>query len=46
MDQIPLVLLLIVLFIVFISLARSARIVNQSEKGLVLAPSSARTCQK
>jgi regulator of protease activity HflC (stomatin/prohibitin superfamily) len=36
MQQIPYVLLLIVLFIVFVSLARSARIVNQSEKGLVL----------
>jgi regulator of protease activity HflC (stomatin/prohibitin superfamily) len=36
MQQIPYILLLIVLFIVFVSLARSARIVNQSEKGLVL----------
>ena len=36
MQQIPYVLLLILLFIVFVSLARSARIVNQSEKGLVL----------
>jgi regulator of protease activity HflC (stomatin/prohibitin superfamily) len=36
MQQIPYILLLILLFIVFVSLARSARIVNQSEKGLVL----------
>jgi regulator of protease activity HflC (stomatin/prohibitin superfamily) len=36
MSQIPLVLMFIILFIVFISLARSARIVNQAEKGLVL----------
>ena len=36
MAQVGFALLLIVLFIVFISLARSARIVNQYEKGLVL----------
>ncbi len=36
LGQIGFVLLVIFLFIVFVSLARSARIVNQSEKGLVL----------
>ena len=36
MAQIGFALLLILLFIVFIALARSARIVNQYEKGLVL----------
>ena len=36
MQQIPFLLLLVVLFIVFVALARSARIVNQAEKGLVL----------
>ena len=35
-SQISVVLLFIILFIVFVSLARSARIVNQYEKGLVL----------
>ncbi len=35
-GQIGYVLLVVFLFIVFVSLARSARIVNQSEKGLVL----------
>ena len=35
-SQISVVLLFIILFIIFIALARSARIVNQYEKGLVL----------
>ena len=43
LNQIPFILLLIVLFIAFISLARSARIVNQSEKGLVLRLGKYRT---
>ena len=36
LNQIGVALLFIILLIVFVSLARSARIVNQSEKGLVL----------
>jgi regulator of protease activity HflC (stomatin/prohibitin superfamily) len=35
-SQVSVVLLFVILFIVFIALARSARIVNQYEKGLVL----------